>query len=476
MLFRDLPIRKKLLRGIFLINGIVLLVTCLTFFIYEFYIFRKSTLEKLSTIGKILAVNTTAALAFDDAEDARETLAALKTETHIVLACLYDKDGNIFARYPATAPDSAYPLKPGTGSYRFTAAHLAGFEPVLQDSKTLGTLYLKSDLGTMYERMRLYAMIVALVILISFVLAYLLSKILQKTISGPVLSLAKTAGIISDEKNYSVRAVRTGKDELGALTDAFNQMLEQIEEQDRYLSEFNRNLEQKVDDRTAELEKVNKEQEAFSYSISHDLRAPLRGIVGFTAMLEERYGNQLDAEAGRILGIIRSNTLRMGVLIDDLLGFSRLGRQEIIKKNIDTGELVKQVIAEAGGDGAVTWKIGELPPSFCDINTIRQVWINLVSNAVKYSRNSEPPVVEIGALQDKEQVTFFVKDNGAGFDPKYLDKLFKVFQRLHSTAEFEGTGIGLAIVEKVISKHGGRVWAEAEKNKGATFYFSLPVQ
>ncbi|HMI77335.1 MAG TPA: ATP-binding protein [Ferruginibacter sp.] len=478
MLFRDIPIRKKLLRIIFLINGIVLLVTCVTFFIYEFYIFRKATIEKLSTIGKIIAVNSTAALAFDNPEDAKETLAALKTERHIMIACLYDKDGKIFAQYPDTAGIGEFPDKPGPEGFLFASSHLEGFEPVTHDRKLLGTLYLKSDLGTMYERLRLYAIIVALVITISFVLAYLLSRILQKSISAPILALAKTAKVISDQKDYSVRAVKTGKDELGSLTDAFNQMLGQIEEQNHHLSEFNQNLEQKVTDRTEQLETVNKELEAFSYSISHDLRAPLRGIVGFTAMLEENYGNKLDDEARRITSVIKSNTLRMGNLIDDLLAFSRMSRQEIVKTNISTDALVKEIIREfdTAGNNNIAWHIESMPETYGDINTIRQVWINLISNARKYSRNSEKPSIEIGSFRDKKSVVFFVKDNGVGFDPKYMDKLFKVFQRLHSVNEFEGTGVGLAIVEKIISKHGGRVWAEAEKGSGAIFYFSLPQQ
>jgi signal transduction histidine kinase len=477
MLFKDIPIQKKMLRIIFLINGIVLLVTCVTFFIYEFYIFRKATIEKLSTIGEIIAVNSTAALAFDDREAAKEILMALKAEKHIVAACLYDKEGKIFAQYPVNGGVNDLPVKHGLKGYRFLRTHLEGFEPVVQDENSLGWLYLRSDLGTMYERFRLYGIIVALVTTISFVLAYLLSRILQKSISGPVLALAKTAKAISDQKDYSVRAVKVGKDEVGLLTDAFNQMLGQIEEQNHNLSEFNQTLEQKVSDRTMQLETVNKELEAFSYSISHDLRAPLRGIVGFTTMLEHKYGSSLDEEGKRIITVITNNTLKMGNLIDDLLSFSRMGRQDIIKNNIPTNELVKEIIAELDTkDKQIEWDVKILPESYGDINSMRQVWINLVSNAIKYSRKKENPRIEIGSYIEKGRLIFYIKDNGVGFDSKYKDKLFKVFQRLHGANEFEGTGVGLAIVEKIISKHGGKVWVEAEKNVGATFYFDLPVR
>lgn len=484
MLFRDMPIRKKMMRIIFLISGVVLLVTCITFFIYEFYAFRKTTLEKLSTIGKIIAANSTAALAFDNAEDATEILSALQTEPHIVAAGLYDEDGNLFSKYLSATTFIAFPVKPGEEGYYFVPSHLEGFQPVMVGKRKLGTLYLRSDLGAMYERLKLYGGIVALVIVLSFILAYMLSRVLQKSISKPILRLAETARMISDQKDFSVRAVKTGHDELGTLTDAFNNMLVQIQDQNQALNEFNYNLEQKVSDRTIQLESVNKalqavnkELEAFSYSISHDLRAPLRGIIGFATMLEEDYSSQLDDEAKRITGVIKSNTLKMGHLIDDLLAFSRMGRQDIKKTIIPTTSIAKEVIEELLSENKnyhVKWIVHEMPDIKGDINAIRQVWINLVSNALKYSANKEQPQVEIGSREQEGGTVFYVKDNGVGFDEKYKDKLFRVFQRLHSVEEFEGTGVGLAIVEKIISKHGGKVWAEGEENKGACFYFSLP--
>ena len=240
---------------------------------------------------------------------------------------------------------------------------------------------------------------------------------------------------------------------------------------------INMELERKVLQRTEQLQAANSEMEAFSYSVSHDLRAPLRGIIGFTTILEEDYVSQLDDEARRVTAVIKSNTAKMGNLIDDLLAFSRMGRKTVEKTTIDTGELVKEIVAEFENKskGKVDWQIASLPNSIADITTIKQVWVNLISNAVKYSGKRDQPKIEIGSKKDHHATIFFVKDNGVGFDEKYKQKLFKVFQRLHSAAEFEGTGVGLAIVEKIISKHGGNVWAEAELNKGACFYFSLPA-
>lgn len=227
-----------------------------------------------------------------------------------------------------------------------------------------------------------------------------------------------------------------------------------------------------------ELEKSNAELQAFSYSVSHDLRAPLRGIIGFTTILEEDYVSKLDDEAKRITSIIKSNTLKMARLIDDLLAFSKLEKQDIVKTSVDTNTLVKNVkqdLMNSYKGFTIDWVIKEMPSINADINAITQVWINLISNAIKYSRNSRQPRIEIGHKIQQGESVFYVKDNGVGFDPEYKDKLFKVFQRLHSAEEFEGTGVGLAIVEKIVLKHGGRIWAEAEKNKGATFYFTLPA-
>lgn len=227
-----------------------------------------------------------------------------------------------------------------------------------------------------------------------------------------------------------------------------------------------------------ELKKMNSELEAFTYSVSHDLRAPLRGIIGFTVVLEEDYGSKLDDEARRITGIIKANTLKMGHLVDDLLAFSRMGRQELLKTTVSMAGIVIEIVNDIKGSGnnqQIEWNIGALADVNADISTIRQVWINLISNAVKYSGSKENPRIDIGYNHQEGMYVFYVKDNGVGFDNRYKDKLFRVFQRLHSAEEFEGTGVGLALVEKIVSRHGGSVWAEGEVGRGASFYFSLPA-
>lgn len=238
-------------------------------------------------------------------------------------------------------------------------------------------------------------------------------------------------------------------------------------------------LEEKVTERTAELKKMNEELEAFSYSVSHDLRAPLRGILGFTSILEEEYNAKLDDEGRRITSIIKSNTIKMGALIDDLLLFSRVSRQELQLAEINTIDLVAQVIAEftrSSAEKKIVWHHGELHQVCADVASLRQVWRNLLSNAIKYSGKRDIIEIEISSEDRGNDIVFSVHDNGVGFDPKYSSKLFGVFQRLHGAEEFEGTGVGLAIVERIVSKHGGKVWAESTPGEGACFYFSIPKQ
>jgi len=226
----------------------------------------------------------------------------------------------------------------------------------------------------------------------------------------------------------------------------------------------------------AQLKSVNQELESFSYSVSHDLRTPLRAINGYAKILEEDYNDVFDDEGRRILAVVRDNAKKMGLLIDDLLTFSRLGRKEMKESNVNMKLSVENALAELGAFGQfkAVITINDLPPVIADATLINQVWINLLSNAIKYSSNAERPAINIGYERKDGNLVYSVTDNGVGFDMKYIHKLFGVFQRLHSATAFEGTGVGLALVHGIIAKHGGSIWAEAEVNKGATFYFSLP--
>jgi two-component system sensor histidine kinase/response regulator len=236
-------------------------------------------------------------------------------------------------------------------------------------------------------------------------------------------------------------------------------------------------LERRVRERTAELESANHELEAFSYSVSHDLRAPLRHIDGFAGLLANSAGSKLSESDAHYLKLIINSVHQMGRLIDDLLDFSRMGRTELRRIQVDLQELLETVIQELQpeiGSRNIVWKKNPLPTVQADPSLLRQVFVNLLFNAIKYTRPRDPAQIEIGCTTEPGETVVFIRDNGVGFNMQYADKLFGVFQRLHRQEDFEGTGIGLANVRRIVARHGGRTWAEAELDKGATFYFSLP--
>ncbi|HEY3157165.1 MAG TPA: ATP-binding protein [Candidatus Eisenbacteria bacterium] len=470
-------IRRKLVTAMMLTSTTVLLLVGAVFVAHDVVSFRRLLVQALITRANILAANSTAALAFRNPEDAGQILAALKTDPRMIAAALYDQKGRLFATYPASVPPGTVPPASGPIGHRFEKSDLVVSQPVAEEGQSLGTLYLKSDLKELDDRLRVDAMVVLLAVLGSIVVAFAFSTWLQRRIAQPILTLANVARNVSEHKDYSLRAKGAGDDEVGVLAGAFDEMLSEIQQRDKEIRQLNVDLERRVNARTAELEGANKELEAFSYSVSHDLRAPLRHIDGFVELLAKHAGPSLDEKGRRHLATISTAAQRMGALIDDLLVFSRMGRSEMRKTSVDLAALTEEVVQELkadAGNRCVEWKLGKLPTVQGDPSMLRLVLVNLLANALKYSGPKEAARIEVEAQSQNGELIVSVRDNGVGFDPTYSHKLFGVFQRLHGSDEFEGTGIGLANVRRIVSRHGGRTWADGTINEGATFYFSLP--
>jgi light-regulated signal transduction histidine kinase (bacteriophytochrome) len=318
--------------------------------------------------------------------------------------------------------------------------------------------------------------------------------VLASTFSEMTQRLSNAVAEISDKNEALVQQGRELLDRHERLIATEEMLRKQIQELERTqsllaqeikerqhaqaeIAELNAQLEQRVTKRTAQLESANRELESFSYSVSHDLRAPLRHIDGFLNLLKANIAAHLDDESRHYMDVVMSAAKRMGQLIDDMLAFSRMGRTEIAAESVDLADLLHDAIHDFDSetrDRAIDWHIGELPVVTGDRAMLRLVWVNLISNTLKFTQKREKAVIEIGARPEATETIIFVRDNGAGFDMQYAKGLFGVFQRLHGVDEFEGTGIGLANVRRIVTRHGGRTWAEGKVDGGATFYFSLP--
>ncbi|MFL9815263.1 HAMP domain-containing protein [Stutzerimonas sp. VN223-3] len=501
---RNLPIGTKIIAAILLASTLSLMGAAVVIIGYEANTARDRMSAELLGLARLLAVNTEAALRFNDEAAAAENLNSLVAQPHIVSAAVYSSDGSLFAEYRAS-PLFEVPEQAPTPGERFSSQQLELVYPIGPQDDPAGVVYLKTDLAPLTAFIKRYALIVVGMFGAVWLCAALLAALLQRVITAPILRIVEVARAVTDRSDYSLRADKQGTDEIGDLSDALNQMLAQIQTQhqqlektysdlgvkhDSLLSEMserrkadealralNAELESRVAARTAQLEESNHELESFSYSVSHDLRAPLRGMDGFSRILLEEYGPRLDAEGLRLIGVIRQNCASMGRLIDDLLAFSRLGRKQLSKTKVDMEDLVADVIAQLAavpGEDLPSIERGPLPTVACDPSLVRQVWTNLIANAVKFSKGRNTPQIRIWAEQRGREQVFVVADNGVGFDMDYYEKLFAVFQRLHGNDEFPGTGVGLATVKRIVVRHGGQVWAQAKPDQGATFYFSLP--
>jgi signal transduction histidine kinase len=442
--------------------------------------FQRTLAHDLAVLAEISGNNSRAALLFDDPAAAAEILAALSAKPRVVQAILYDAQDRQFAEY-RNARAASLPPVPGTlGEMSgFRDGHYMLIQDVRVNERRVGRLYLASSLQAWGELLRNYIVVFVLLTVLTVALTLALALLLQRVITSPIAHLVETAREISLRNDYGLRAVKTTDDELGILVGAFNSMLDEIQNRDAELVASHALLEDRVRERTVELEAANRELEAFSYSVSHDLRAPLRAMDGFSKAVHEGYAEHLDERGKDYLQRVRAASQRMGQLIDDMLRLSRITRSELRRSDVDLGAQARELVAELrqrdpGRNVEVT-----IEPEMrvrADPELMRVMLDNLLGNAWKFTNRHQQAHIAFGRLQKDGETVYYVRDNGAGFDMAYAGKLFGAFQRLHGHDEFEGTGIGLATVQRIVHRHGGRVWAEAEVGRGAAFYFTLPLK
>jgi signal transduction histidine kinase len=456
-----------------LVSGVALLLACAGFFAYDQITLRETLVRTLSAQAQIIGSNSIAAIVFNDPQAASRTLAALKSSANITSAGIFTSDRRPLAQY---SREGEYALNIPTlpegrvEDYWFEKTHLVLVRQIMSEGKAIGFVYLRADLREIDKRLRRYALISISVLLLSLFAAIAVSSAFRRSVAQPIIQLADTAQKISRDKNYSTRFTPAARnDEVAVLIDSFNDMLEE-------LHKAHAELEQRVLERTRQLTSANRELEAFSYSVSHDLRGPLEALTGFIYVFSKQYGPRLDAQGRDLIEHIRSSGKRMNELINDLLNLSRMSTQPIHKEKVDLSEMARSIVAElqrTAPERNVEFVASPKEEAEGDPHLLRVVMENLLRNAWKYTSRHARASIEFGRTKTDGRTAYFVRDDGSGFDPRSAERLFEPFQRLHTAAEFPGDGVGLATVKRIIQRHGGEVWAQGEVEKGATFYFTL---
>lgn len=479
--FRDRPIYQKLIWINMLASGTALVAACFAFIGYDLIMFRDSTARALDVQARIIGSNNITPVLFDDPASSEATLEPLRSAPNIVAAGVYSASGQALATYSRDGRELQAPLLADLSGE--TRVRQLGYKTIsleraiITDGKQIGVVYIVADFTGIGDRLRRYAGIAAVILAISMLAALLISRLFQKGVASPIMELAKITKIVSGNKDYSIRASPPKThDEIAVLIEGFNEMLEQIQERDAALQKGREELEDRVERRTHELSVANTELEAFSYSVSHDLRAPLRSIDGFCQVLLEDYADKLDANGQNCLQRVRGASQRMSVLIDDMLNLARISRAEMRREPLSLTAIASNVANELKShqpERDVDFVIEEGLSAEGDARLLRVAIENLLGNSWKYTSNHARARIEFGRDNANGRPVYYVRDDGAGFDPEYSERLFGVFQRLHKASEFPGTGVGLATVQRIIRRHGGNIWAKGAVEKGATFYFTL---
>ena len=516
---RDLPIQRKLVLIIMVTSLAVVLLSTTALMVSKIISFRSDLVENLSTLANVIGRNSTAALSFNDRRSAEETLSALKAESSVIAAAIFDTGGQTFATYlperGTAAGDMGSSFFTARGlegpvhheRYRFSRRYLDLWQPIRFDGEVIGSVFLRTRLESLYHGLITYLLIGIGVLIVAAMIAYLLSRTFQGFISGPILELAQISKKVSDSQDYSLRARKSGNDELGDLIDGFNNMLLQIQLRDEALKVHRLSLEEKVAQRTAELSKMNRDlrrmlkkfadskraaeaanqaKSDFLANMSHELRTPLNHIIGFTELVVDQNFGSLNDVQQDYLGDVLHSSRHLLSLINDILDLSKIdaGKLELNASAINLPEVLKNslvMVQEKAMKHGITLEtdIEGAPGSIrADERKLRQILYNLLSNAVKFTPDGGRIILRARVDTDVPAVRISVTDTGIGIAAQDLTRIFDPFEQVESSANrrYQGTGLGLSLSRQLVELHGGRIWAQSRgTGKGATFAFTLPL-
>jgi len=479
---QNMTIKHKLISIIMATCIVALLLAAIVLILWEWSTLRHTMAWSLSTQAEMIADNCKASLTFNDPDDANATLSALHVESSIMFGGVYNKKGELFASYHRYGTDGKIrPSEIQKSGYTFGEGFLTVFKTIILDGEIIGTVCVRSDLRPMYAMLIRNIRIISVVLLLASLTAYAVSSKLQNIISAPILSLAESATRIG-KGHFDHRVEVHSKDELGYLAQSFNNMAEDLQTTTTSIDNLNREIlqrnqaEQKQAELLKKVESANKELTDFAYVVSHDLKAPLRGIKTLASWISTDYADKLDQNGKEQMNLLLSRVDRMHNLIDGILQYSRIGRVEEKKVQVNLNELVAEVVDMVAPPQNIAITVeNELPVIEFERTRIMQVFQNLLSNAIKFMDKLEGHV-RIGCVEEDGFWKFTVADNGPGIEEKYFEKIFEMFQTLAPRDDVESTGVGLTVAKKIVELYGGRIWLQSKVGEGSTFLFTLPKQ